>query len=1215
MTINTIMKKIVSIIVILFLGLSSKAQDCTINMISAVPSACNDNGTPFDPTDDFFTVGVNVSATDAGSSNQFVLSDGTNTTVPFSYGTTGQINLPPDGNLYTITVSDFDDMLCDSSFTITQEPCCQIDINPTIIPVTNLTTVDGEIQLCLNSGTEPFIIEIMPPLGSIYQVPSLCPNSFSITGLPQGTYEVTVTDSLDCQTVLSNIDITGPACTGFQLSDVVANGISCPGATDGTIELNLYDKGDATAITVYPGNGLAPMTFTDLDETLVVTGMPPGTYDVSLFDNNGCEVTFLFNPVVVNDVSPITYEATVTDATTIGGTDGSILLCLDGANGGFTASITPITGTIESSSDCLGTEGLFISDLAAGNYEVTVVDANGCPLTIDFIINDPTCPLSLSVIQIGNIECGGTDSGSLTINVTGATAPYSISTDGGLSFSSEQALPIFVVEDLLAGSYDVIVMDANGCTATFDNPLVINENTPISLDAGVSHATTNDGIEGNIYMCLNGGVSPYSVSVSPNTGVLSQGMPDADCSDAFNLAGVEAGVYDITVTDNLGCEETFQVEVLHPTCPTFEMIDTVLTTVSCYGDNNGSIEINVQGGDAPYTYMLSGIESFTTFDPSYTFVGLDNGEYILSVTDDGGCVIPFPTPITLEEPEALFSIVTVIPPCVGEDNGIICLTPANGTAPYSYNVLNEDDEQMTVKIGSNDECGGDFYIDEEVSAGTYFIELIDANGCKAHSITTVSETSVSVVTLNNTADCTGAAVGHLEVVGAGGTMPYEYLWNNGETTTVLDGLENGSYMVTVTDARGCTGVKSEIVALSDLELNFGIAETCIEQDAGAIITTVTNGIANYDLEWQGNGNSGNEMNNSSSAITVADLGLGDYTITVTDSRGCSAIGETTVTEYDIVADMVSDDPCSGLSNGFVGATPIDAIPDFTFLWSDNSIGGVITDLGPGTYTVTITDINGCTATGEQTLENYELVATLDPMDVCSGNNTGSITTTVENATDNVDYEWSDGSTGSSLLNVGAGDYAVTITDDKGCFITSSATISEFDSPTATAGGDTTIEQGESTEVTVVGSGGTTPYTYQWVNGPVSDPNAATTQAAPNETTTYTVIVTDENGCFDLDTVLIIVVPEVIVSMPTAFSPNSDDKNDVYEPIIPNMDADIQTFQVFDRWGKLIHNDPTIPWDGKYKGKDQPVGTYVYLVEYFDLLNRKASINGHFNLIR
>lgn len=1208
--------KLVSIFVLSLVGFTANAQICTLTLLNTTAGACNDNGTPFDQTDDTFPATVNISAMNSPT-GQFTASDGTNTFGPFDYNVDVVVDVPSDGNIYTLTFTDTGFSTCSVTTTVSQEPCCQIDVTETTFPETFIGANNGEIQLCINSGTEPFNIEVSPlTTASIYENPGSCLYNYIVSGLPQGTYTVNITDADGCETTLTDIDIDGPNCTGFMLAEIGGGSTSCIGTNDGTMEISLYDPGDATSITVDVGQGIPPMTFTALEGPLTFTDLPAGSYDVALFDNNGCEVTYIYNPVQVTEPEAISMESSSTDVTTIGGTDGSTQVCVGGANGGFIVTTNPEVGTITANDNqCPGQQGFLVTDMPAGSYEIIATDGNGCADTTYVIINDPSCPLQIDNIQNTDIICGGTNTGVSDIDVSGGTAPYSISLDGGQTFSAPQANSNFLLDTLLAGTYDIIIADANGCSVSVGTHTVITEISPIVMeDPYTSHVSNLGFSNGSAEICINGGTPNYTLTVSPNTGTLTNTGPSGVCEATYLLDDLVAGIYEITVEDDLGCIEVFEVEILEPSCPDFTIDDVLVDSVSCYGANDGSLTISLDGGTAPFTYEVSGVQTVMTNDNPYTFNGLDDGGYGVFVYESGGCFAPYSIELPITEPQPLRSVITIVPPCEGESNGVLCFVPEGGSEEgYSYTVLDEDDNEVTVIEGTHSECVGDFYV-EGIEAGNYHVELVDGMGCVAHTVTTVSEVSIGIAPLI-TPDCSGVDGGAIDISYGGGTAPYTFSWSTGETTEDIANLSDGNYGVTVTDARGCAGVADIVVDLLDLELNFNEAATCEEQNAGAIITVVNNGTSNYDLMWSGEGNSGDILGNTNNIITLSDLDAGDYDITVTDGRGCTAASNTTVTEYDIVAEMVVLNTCVGESNGFVGGTPSAGIPDFTYNWSTGDVSGVLTDLDVGTYTVTITDLNGCTATGEGTVDEYELVPTFEVMNVCTGENSGSILVNVENAEGALSYNWSNGAVTNPLLGVAQGTYDVTITDAAGCSVTATTNVNEFDAPTATTSGDAIIEQGESAPIAVNANGGTAPYTYQWFPSDVTNPTSASTNVSPFVTTTYTAVITDANGCTAFDTILVTVVPDVLVVMPTAFSPNGDTNNEIYEPFIPNADAEIITFQIFDRWGQLLHNDPTASWDGRYKEKDQPVGTYVYVVEFLDLLNRKELLKGHFNLIR
>lgn len=1221
--------KFVSILILLFTGYTSFAQSCALTITSALAGACDVNGTPFDPVDDIYPVTVNATAVGGGAANQFTVSDGTNTFGPFDYGVGGIVTLPPDGNTYTLTFADADDPSCTSTATVSQSPCCLIDVSSTIFPETMAGAANGEIVLCFNSGLEPFNIEVTPATNaSIYEVPGSCLHNYIIAGLPQGNYTINITDANDCTALLENQTVTTPNCTGFMLSDISGGSTTCIGATDGTMDINLFDAGDATSITVDVGNGIPPMTFTDLNGPLQMTDLPAGSYNVALFDNNGCEVTYIYNPVNVSEPTPVDMSATTTDVTVVGEEDGTIQVCVSGANGGYQVTTNPVTGTVTANDACPGQEGYLISDLPVGSYEVIATDPMGCADTLYININDPNCTLQLENINITNIDCGGTNTGVLDISVSGGEEPYSISLDGGLTFSAPQTSTDFMLDDLLAGSYDIIIKDnSDTCAISLNDHVVITETPAINLESTISHATTFGG-NGSASLCINGGTPNYTVTVNPNTGVLAPLGATSACEDAYILGSLLAGIYEITVVDDLGCVEVFEIEILEPSCPGFMIDDVEVDSVSCFGANDGSITISLNGGVAPFTYEISGLQPVVTFDDSYTFNGLDNGTYQIFAYDSNNptpCFAPYVVDVAVAEPEPISSIISIIPPCAGDNNGVICLVPQSGTGSvpgdYTYNVVYDRDEQEVQQVitGPDPECGGDYHV-LNVQEGEYHVELIDANGCIAHTTTTVTGVVVSVLPDEVLGDCStpGIMAGSIDISYGGGTPDYTFNWSNGAETEDIQDLDAGTYTVTVTDQRGCTGTLPIDVGNVDVTPVINTAATCIEQNAGAIIVTIQDGtgVPAYDLSWSGNGVSGSVMDNSSNNITIPDLNVGsDYQVTITDDRGCTAtVDNIEVPEYDMVVEMDVTPTCEGQSNGIIGTTLTEGIPTIDYIWSNGSTDQNIMDLAPGSYEVTVTDVNGCTAVNDATIEEYQLSISFAVENVCVGSNTGSITATIENSEGTVSYDWSNGGVTNPLQGIGAGTYTVNATDALGCTVSGSATLEEFDSPTAVASEDVSIIQGQSTTLSVNGNGGTSPYNYQWFPGG-DNSSGSSTNVSPAETTTYVVQVIDANGCVATDTVLVTVFPEPIVVMPTAFSPNGDSNNDTYEPFVPNANADILTFQVYDRWGKLLHNDATTTWDGTFKGKEQPVGTYVYVVEYIDLLNQQELLKGHFNLIR
>ncbi len=1070
---------------------------------------------------------------------------------------------------------------------------------------------NGEITICLQNAIDPINIDITSSTGTqgtLTLVEGECLYNYEITGLPNGTYDITISDGTACSEVIPTIQIEDVPCTGFKLEEAVGNPSTCAGSNSGYVEIKFLDFGDATSITVDLGNGIPPMEFTELESPLIFPDLPPGSYDVAVFDNNGCEVTYLFGPVFISESEPVSVSAIdINNVTSVGDTDGSVEICTEGGNGNFTPTIQPEAGTIsEGAGTCPG--NFVITDLPIGDYTIYSTDSNGCLDSVFVTINDPSCNLSIIAATPTDIDCGGAETGEIEVTILGGVAPYVFSTDGGMTLSPPQASTSFNQTGLPSGEFDIQVVDANGCSVHLGVPVTIEENEPLSFnDELVTNVSTLGGSDGMYNVCIKGGIEDYDLTISPDVGNIEMGSPT--CSNGFTITDLPEGDYVVTVTDDLGCTSTSEFTVLAPNCLGFvvDVAATMADSVSCFGENDGSITVTVTGGASPYTYNLSGADPVVSTDPFYTFTGLQPGDYTLVVESGSTCIAPYPDTLLIGEPAPLATQFEVVKPCAGDNNGIICLIPLpdDGDKPYTYTVEKEDAEYPVVE-GGHPECEtGTFHV-PNVDKGDYWIQLVNGKGCIAQGKLSVAEIVILIEGMVTQA-CAGQNVGAIDTeIALGENPPFDYQWDSGPNTPDLENLEAGGYSLTVTDARGCTGNAFFNVENDELDFNIVALATCPEQPAGALIVNTDEVV---EFSWS------TGIVNLNGELT--DLNVGNYQVTLTDSRGCTAEGSGEVPEYNISTEMFQMETCTGGSNGSASVIASNGIGTLDYIWSNGGLDTDITDLQAGPYTVTVTDINNCTAVSTIEVLTYDLDILLSATDVCEGANTGQIeVTSVTNGSDPLAFAWSGGESGPFISGVGTGDYTVTVVDGLGCIASATATINQFPSPSVNAGEDVTIEEGDITPLNATPSGGTEPYTFGWFNGPVDNPTGQGTNASPGETTDYVVIVTDANGCTASDEVRVEVLPEAKVTMPTAFSPNGDSNNDLFEPFeISDNVATFTTFRVFDRWGVMLHDDPTVGWNGKYNDTDQPVGTYVYIVVFEDLLGRETELKGHFNLIR
>jgi hypothetical protein len=737
------------------------------------------------------------------------------------------------------------------------------------------------------------------------------------------------------------------------------------------------------------------------------------------------------------------------------------VLCNGGNTGSATAGATG--GTIPYSylwSNGANTE--MINNLAVGTYSVTVTDNDGTTVTTSVVISQPSA-IVLQTPTITNVSCFGGSNGSIQASATGGVPPYDYSWSNGSSGA--------FINGLTAGSYTVTVTDDNNCTKVATYQVTQPPLLEITL-VNLSDESCFGEDDGAITISISGGATPYF----------------AEWSNGFigtTITGLTPDTYSVTVTDNNDCTKTasYTINPGGVVNVTLQQIQHV----TCNGGNDGAITVSASGGEAPYTYLWSNGGS----GPSIN--SLAAGNYLVTASDNNGCevvklyTITQPGPIT----------VTITPSgqnlCAGDNLVDLTAVPTGEQPPFSG-------------LWSNGVVG---LTNNDLSAGTYTITVTDATGCTASSSYTVTAPSlltVSVLTTDETSS--GANDGTAVATPSGGTPGYTYLWSNGSTADSIGGLAPGVYTVTITDGNGCTAVGSGQVDEfgCTVDIDLGPDQTICEGDT--VILSVPPGFISY--AW------------STGATTNQILvTAGEYCVTVTDVNGCNDADCIIITEsvFPLITCPVVNESTPGANDGAIACDSVSG--SIQYLWSNGSTAPSISGLAPGTYCVTMTNVDGCT--DEQCFSvqqgNCQLVVTSILSDVlCSGDTTGSVSVNVENATPPVSYQWSNGDTTATIFNLPAGGYTVTITDGAACSLTQAYTINE-PAPLVIQI-DTIIDIGiVDGSVLVTITGGVAPYSPVWV--------FPDTSFVPQEDLTlltqpgfYTLLVTDQNGCTSLATVLV-----------------------------------------------------------------------------------------------
>ncbi len=379
--------------------------------------------------------------------------------------------------------------------------------------------------------------------------------------------------------------------------------------------------------------------------------------------------------------------------------------------------------------------------------------------------------------------------------------------------------------------------------------------------------------------------------------------------------------------------------------------------------------------------------------------------------------------------------------------------------------------------------------------------------------------------------------------------------------------------------------------------------TCIT--GGTATATISGGnTGNYTYSWS---NSASSSTNSMQDVQ-SNLSSNTYSVTITDSKGCITISTTNVSAPNIPTATASQATAATCGNNDGEAVVVGSggSGNYTYLWSTSATGATINNLSANTYTVTVTDDNGCSATSTTNIVNNNgpSIASQNVTGTCTGKTTGQASITISGGTGPYTYSWSDGTTSattnlnSQISNLNSGTYTLTVSDGNSCTAIGTAIVTLFPLPNANAGSDQTITNGTSIQLTATGG-----ISYLWSptsslnNSGISNP-----LASPTTTTTYTVIVTDVNSCTATDDVKITVIESLDcgalnIFLPTAFSPNNDGQNDVLYVRANQTCVTTILFLVFDRWGEKVFESSNISngWDGNFKGQKMDTGVFVYKI--------------------
>ncbi len=880
------------------------------------------------------------------------------------------------------------------------------------------------------------------------------------------------------------------------ISNIGSSDIWCAGDSSGTLIVDVQ-------------YGTPPYTYTWSDGTVhnspsqtdSLINVPAGNYTVTVSDVNGCSLDTSFTLIELDP--PINISLLGTDVLCRGDSTGTISATVSGGTPGYTYNWIPTGGT-----------STFANQIPAGQYTFEVTDAVGCIKTDTITISEPDSAIILQIDTFVNILCNGGNNGSISLIAQGGTPPYTYYWSNGSTSQN--------INNLTAGTYTVTVTDNNGCNETISQTLT--EPQALDITGAITQVSCYGGGDGSIDVSVTGGTMPYTYLWS--TGATTQ-----------DINTLTTGNYSLTVTDAHNCQATETFNVPQPLAPLSATISGV--DILCHGESTGSVNLEVTGGTFPYTY------NWNNGSTSQDLSGIPAGNYTVTITDFFGCTTQ--QQIILTEPaESLVAVPEITDVrCNGENNGSIVSSVTGGTPDYTYNWSNGSTES---------------YINALVQ-GNYSLTVTDSHGCEfildSLYVNEPAELIASIIPSETI--CIGQDV-TVWSAATGGTFPYSFEWNNGNTTNsfIVSPDTTTSYSVLVTDAHGCKSSQATTIYVNPpLSGIISISDDTICPGESVIINIINpsggNGFYIYSID----------STNINLPYYYYPPNTGTISLIMSDNCGT---------------------PPLNLD------TSVFVLPAPPVLFSADNLNGC----PPVSVNFHINNYN------QGNLYNWNF-----------GDEDGLHTTTSQN------YN-------HSFKIPGVYDVSIYTKNENGCTSAKTVNnmITVYDVPEAKFTANPGVVERLNPEITFTNlSSGAETYLWNFGDNDTSSQENPIHKYLKDNFEGYNVFLIAENryGCTDTASQHIEMKDFFTFWAPTSFTPNGDNVNDIFICKGVGIDNSTYNLKIYDRWGEVIFetNDLYTGWNGIAKGKTKyaEVGSYTWIAHFLDNSGEKHIRWGVFTLIR
>ena len=640
-------------------------------------------------------------------------------------------------------------------------------------------------------------------------------------------------------------------------------------------------------------------------------------------------------------------------------------------------------------------------------------------------------------------------------------------------------------------------------TFTFTTPGVfISPTISLTSTNTATCANPNSQLNVTINSSCGGGAATYTWAPAAGLSSTSIANPIATPSSTTTYTCIVNG------DPYTGCWSTSSTVTVGVGNP--PVLASLNSTPSCNSATNGTATVAVSTGASPYTYSWSAIAQTGS-----TVTGLAGGStYTVTVTDASGCTVT--SAILVPQLAAVTFTLTGTNASCGLSNGSISATAVAGGSgsAYSYSWSSSASTGAT-------ETGQ--------TAGAYTLTVTDGAGCSGTSSTTLISNPgvVAAITAQTNLTCNGNSSGSVTASATAGSMAYTYSWSNNAsavtnaTSNTINGLPAVGYTLTITDGGGCTSTTSATLTEPPaISATAGSTTSLCGASNGSVNVSVSGGAGGFTYIWS----------NGPTAATVSGLAANGYTVTVTDQNGCTSTTAATVGNSGSVSASMNagtNVKCKGGSDGSASVTAAGTSSPYTYSWSNgastttSSTSDGIMNLTINTYSVTVTDGNGCVSSTNVTITSPPALVTGGTSTTAScGKSNGAISVSVTGGAGTYSYLWNNGLTAAGATGVGANGYTVTVTDGNGCTSVTNVTVANAGGATVTMNAPVNIKcnGGMDGSASVIAAGTSLPFTYSWSNGTTSVTSSTSNGISNIPANTYTVMVTDATGCFNVTSV-------------------------------------------------------------------------------------------------